>query len=235
MIRQPSTATPERRETRRDMTTGTSGTKDGLWARAAGLLQRKKHWHEKDGVYTWQGYGWGIDPPPQTLAFQYFNFVLIEQAIGDRRFERSLEIGCGWGARTPFVARFSSEAHAIEPNEDVLKDARKWLPGINFHHGKAQELPFADDHFDLVVAWTVLQHIPDESIETVAAQIQRVLRDDGTLLLFENTKVKKSKPPIWRRSEQRYEELFAPMERKTSIPRESVSGRKDSKYLMVFE
>ena len=113
------------------MTEQTGEKKGGILSRTANLLRRKKSWHEKDGVYTWQGYGWGIDPPPRTLAYQYFNFVLIEEAVGDRRFGRSLEVGCGWGARSPFVARFSAEAHAIDPNKQVLSDAREWLPAIS--------------------------------------------------------------------------------------------------------
>ena len=83
------------------VTTPTDERKGGILSRMAGLLRRKKSWLEKDDAYTWQGYGWGIDPPPRTLAYQYFNFVLIEEAVGDRRFGRSLEVGCGWGARSP--------------------------------------------------------------------------------------------------------------------------------------
>ena len=44
----------------------TPAPKSRRWSRALGLLRRKKSWRQKDGVYTWQGYGWGVDPPPRT-------------------------------------------------------------------------------------------------------------------------------------------------------------------------
>ena len=125
------------------------------------------------------------------------------------------------GRPLTFVARFSAEAHAIDPNKDVLRDAREWLPGIQFHQGRAQELSYPDDHFDFVVCWTVLQHIPEEGIVDDAEESKRVLQREGVLLLFENPRAKKSRPPVWRRPEERYEELFAPLQLKRSFPRVS--------------
>ena len=84
------------------------------------------------------------------------------------------------------------------------------------------------------MCWTVLQHIPDEGIVAAAEEIKRVLQSDGVLLLFENTRAKQSRPPVWRRAQERYEELLAPLRLTRSIPRKFVSGREDHKKLMVF-
>jgi len=205
-----------------------------LWSRALTLLRRKKSWQKKDGVYTWQGYGWGIDPPPRTLAYQYFNYSLIRQAVGERRFQRSLELGCGWGARTPWIAEFSDEPHALEPNADVLKDAREWFPGVKFEHASAQKMPYADSYFGLAVTWTVLQHIPQESIAAAAEELQRVLTDDGLLLIFEATGSKRSKPPTFRRTVEEYEALLPSLRLSQSIARSSVSGRDEEMQLLCF-
>lgn len=205
-----------------------------LWSRTLTSLRRRKSWQKKDGVYTWQGYGWGIDQPPRTLAYQYFNYLLTRQAVGERRFRRSLELGCGWGARTPWIAEYSAEAHALEPNADVLKDAREWFPGVKFEHASAQEMPYPDSHFDLAVSWTVLQHIPHESITAAAEELQRVLSDDCLLLLFEATGSKRSKPPTFRRTVEEYEALLPSLRLSHSIARSSVSGRDEEMQLLCF-
>ena len=77
-------------------------------------------WKRRGGVYTWSGHGWGARPVPESLAYHSFNRELLAAALGARRFRRSLEIGCGFGAQTPWIAEHSDEAHAIDPNPEVL-------------------------------------------------------------------------------------------------------------------
>ena len=48
----------------------------------------------------------------------------------------------------------------------------------------AQELPFPDDAFDVVVANHMLYHVPEPA--RAAAEIGRVLRPDGLLLAATN-------------------------------------------------
>ena len=200
------------------------------------LFRRKKHWKKEGDVYTCSGHGWGIDPPPRTLAYQYFNYKLLEAAVDGRRCARSLEIGCGWGGRTPWIMELSDDAHAIEPNREALKEAEKLYPSVTFQDAKAQQIPYPDSHFDRVVCWTVLQHIPPDQLPAAASEIQRVLTDDGTLLLFENTAAnRRSHPPIWYRTRAEYEELFRPMKLTKSIPRESVSGQSETNELLRFD
>ena len=204
-------------------------------SRSVDTLLGRKSWQRRDGVYTWRGYGWGIDTPPRTLAYQYFNATLLRRAVGERRFRRSLEVGCGWGARTPWIAELAEEAHAIEPNGEALTDARAWFPRVTFHEAKAQSIPYPDQHFDLIVLWSVLQHIPPDAIVAATEEIGRVLSPDGLLLLFETTSERRSKPPTWRRPLSDYEALFASLRSTRVLPRSDVSGREEEMALMLFE
>jgi len=210
-------------------------TRDWL-VRLAGTVGLRSHgWKRLDGVYTWSGHGWGARPVPESLAYHSFNRKLLADALAGRRFRRSLEIGCGFGAQTPWIAEQSDEAHAIDANDEVLREAQRWYRSVRFQRARVQDLPFPNSHFDLVVSWTVLQHIPPEDIEAAASEIRRVLAGDGVLLLFESMKEKRSRPPVWYRSRAWYEDLLQPLALVRRLPRESVSGRPEAMDLLRFE
>jgi SAM-dependent methyltransferase len=50
-------------------------------------------------------------------------------------------------------------------------------------------LPAPDASFDIALVFTVLQHVPEPAVQAVVAEIVRVLKPDGTLLLCEETDV----------------------------------------------
>jgi len=85
-----------------------------------------------------------------------------------------LEIGCGEGAQlATFTSRHKS---GIDLSVHALLRARKRSSGA-FAVARAEELPFADNSFDLVVAVGVMEHF--ESPDTAAAEIRRVLALGG--------------------------------------------------------
>mgnify|MGYP006282909131 FL=1 len=122
---------------------------------------------------------------------------------------------------------------------EVIDIATENYHHIEFRYRRAQSLPFPRDDFDLVVCWTVLQHVPDSEIEAVAREISRVLNEEGTLLLLEDTNVATEKAAsgvsIWPRSVRRYEELFEDRHLADAdhrdFPEESSLGNRDLQLL----
>jgi SAM-dependent methyltransferase len=53
--------------------------------------------------------------------------------------------------------------------------------GLDVVQGDARDIPFPDDHFDLVVAYDVLEHITED--RQVVAEIARVTRSGGRVLV----------------------------------------------------
>ncbi len=105
-----------------------------------------------------------------------------------------LEVGCGSGAYTTFVARAvgeSGEVHALDIQPAMLAQlARKLqrpenreLTNVRLHQASAYALPFEDGELDLVYMVTVLQEIPDRA--RTLAEIRRVLRPGGILAVTE--------------------------------------------------
>ena len=96
-----------------------------------------------------------------------------------------LDVGCNVGSLLNFVRQeFPGVALAgVEVNAEALEVARRELPGADLHHAGAEALPFADRSFDCVTCIEVLEHVPADRRAGSLAEIGRVLRPGGRLIL----------------------------------------------------
>lgn len=124
---------------------------------------------------------------PMLHARIYIEAKLLGEVIGDFHAQRSLEIGCGYGRLTPWIAEHSVEHCSIEPESSLRNEAEKLYPNFQFYQASAQKLPFSDDFFDLCVCWTVLVHIPPTELEKVITEIKRVCSQKSVIILSEST------------------------------------------------
>ncbi|OGN99854.1 MAG: dimethylmenaquinone methyltransferase [Chloroflexi bacterium RBG_13_52_14] len=118
---------------------------------------------------------------------------LIERG-GVKKGMQVLDLGCGSGAFTPFIARTVGEkgkVYALDIQADMLKQLERKLvrpenrdiKNIKLIEGNAYELPFDDDSLDLVNMVTVLQEIPDRN--RALQEVKRVLKPGGVLAVTE--------------------------------------------------
>lgn len=92
---------------------------------------------------------------------------------------RILDVGCGTGANLEMLKQFG-ESEGVDVSDDALEFCRK--KGLKVHKGLAEELPFADETFDLVTALDVVEHLDDD----VAGlkEMYRILKKGGKTLIF---------------------------------------------------
>lgn len=167
------------------------------------------NWQKKYGVVTWDDeLNWGNESPPDISANDYYTYKVLERILGDADVETALDLGCGYGRVTPWIGEFVPEVVGVDPNPETIEIARSRYPHFDFRVASGHELPYEDDSFDLVVTWTVLQHVPPGEIEDVTEEIQRVLRSDGWLLALEDTDERFSTPDGWPRSVEEYAEFL---------------------------
>lgn len=137
----------------------------------------------------------------------YIDSTNLVEALADSSPTRSLEVGCGYGRLTPWIADRADEHHAIDPARSLLSAARREYPDVGFQRARAEALPFPDDAFDLAVTWGVLNHVPSDSIRVATDEIDRVVAPDGTLVISEATAG--TPDPRWEyRSIEEWRELF---------------------------
>ena len=92
---------------------------------------------------------------------------------------RILEIGCGAGQQ--LVANYPSQrTFGIDVDASALALGRTLATSVEFTRGMAEQLPFKDEHFDLVFARVSL---PYTDIASSVKEIHRVLRSGGTAWL----------------------------------------------------
>ncbi|MBA7697269.1 2-methoxy-6-polyprenyl-1,4-benzoquinol methylase [subsurface metagenome] len=105
-----------------------------------------------------------------------------------------IDLGCGSGAFTTFVARVVGEqgrvyAVDIQPamlqqlERKLFKPENQDITNIELKEASAYKLPFADESIDLVYMVTVLMEIPDRG--RALQEIRRVLKPGGTLAVTE--------------------------------------------------
>jgi ubiquinone/menaquinone biosynthesis C-methylase UbiE len=94
--------------------------------------------------------------------------------------QRLLDLGCGEGRFCRLLAGEVPEVAGIDPTAALIARAQG-LGGAAYHLGRAEDLPFADASFDMVVSYLSLLDI--EKIETALDEVTRVLRPGGVLLI----------------------------------------------------
>jgi SAM-dependent methyltransferase len=106
----------------------------------------------------------------------------LEQICAKLKTDRPhiLDVGCGTGANLEMLARFG-DAEGVDVSAEALTFCRE--RGLNnVRQGEAEQLPFADDSFDLVTALDVVEHLDDDAAGL--REMRRVLRPGGRALLF---------------------------------------------------
>lgn len=93
-----------------------------------------------------------------------------------------LEVACGSGQGVGYLASLSRSVTAGDYSAALLAIARRhYASRIRFHQFDAQELPFPERSFDVVIIFEALYYIPHP--ERFFAEAKRVLRPGGVLLI----------------------------------------------------
>lgn len=157
------------------------------------------------------GFAGGSPTRPELCARLYYETTQLEELLGDRRYDRSLEFGCGFGRLTGWIADYADENVAIDPDVEVLGEAERNYPHVEFVPAIGNRLPFDDESFDLAVSWMVLTHVPPSRFARTIDELKRVVTPTGTILLCERTRGE-HRPGTRPQPRATYEEHFAPYE-----------------------
>jgi 2-polyprenyl-3-methyl-5-hydroxy-6-metoxy-1,4-benzoquinol methylase len=122
----------------------------------------------------------------------------IVRGIGQQAGSHALDIGCGICANSIRLARRGYFVSAADYSEPILLEARENVSRnqlsdrISIGREDILNLSFPTDHFDLVLCWGVLMHIPDA--ERAIGELTRVTKPGGVLVLEE---INQYAPEAW--------------------------------------
>lgn len=122
---------------------------------------------------------------PGEVDTDLWNEHLARYAFAQRltSWKRVLEIACGTGYGTSYLATASQSIIGIDISHEALQYATSHFESPNLHYlaASATALPFPDHHFDLVIAYEVIEHL--SGWERLLAEAHRVLTPSGQLIL----------------------------------------------------
>lgn len=106
--------------------------------------------------------------------------AVVQQAAGPVEGFDVIDLGCGTGRHTAWLAAAGACVTALDFSAGMLAEARRKVTAFDvtfIEHDLHQPLPFSHRHFDLAVSGLVLEHLSDLSI--FFREVRRVLRPSG--------------------------------------------------------
>jgi ubiquinone/menaquinone biosynthesis C-methylase UbiE len=115
-------------------------------------------------------------------------YTELVRASGIGPGDRVLDVGCGTGYLTRLAAEAAVPGGAvlgIDPSPQALERARRSRGPMNctFVIGTAEALDAGNGAFDVVVSSLTIHHIPETARSSALAEMFRVLRPGGRLLV----------------------------------------------------
>jgi len=96
-----------------------------------------------------------------------------------------LEIGFGEGENLKHYPS-NCQIYALEKEDKKIENIKDKDPNVKFFEGKAENLPFENNFFDVVVVSLVLCSV--DSIEKAIKEIERIIKPDGKFILLEHVR-----------------------------------------------
>lgn len=142
----------------------------------------KSYYHDQLGLPDWQRRVEArlneteVFTIPKVEKFQrWFNVHL------DSKW-RILVLGAGTGAEFLYFASLGCDVYGIEPDADAckigkLKAEQAGIDPDRFMQGIGEDMPYADNEFDLVWCHTVIEHV--QNVEDTLSELIRVIKPNG--------------------------------------------------------
>lgn len=107
----------------------------------------------------WETFDTFTDEEIDKAGGQYFDIVSDELLAN----KYVLDVGCGTGRWTKYVAKKARFVDAIDPSKAVFSAAKMLqnIPNTRISRASVDNIPFEDDSFDFVFCLGVLHHIPN--------------------------------------------------------------------------
>ncbi|MBU6452322.1 MAG: methyltransferase domain-containing protein [Cyanobacteria bacterium REEB67] len=129
---------------------------------------------------------WNMCKVPYTQLPSLTYIPRIPEALTSKRVKRVLDLGCGSGWLSVYLARQDFEVVGVDVSKQAIALAETWALQedlkIAFSVADIAELDFPAKSFDAVVANSIFEHFPLQVAEKMAAKVHQILADDGIFI-----------------------------------------------------
>jgi len=131
-------------------------------------LNADNWWNEDTKIYNL----YHLNKP----RFEFFN-----RYIPNWQGLKALDVGCGGGFSCEFMAELGVDVYGIDQSQKCIEAATNHANTsgfeIDYCCGMAENMPYPDNYFDVVVCVDVLEHVA--SVPYVISEIFRILKPNG--------------------------------------------------------
>jgi SAM-dependent methyltransferase len=136
------------------------------------------------GTAQLQGSLWGARARDYAEIVEHFVRPLYEavfQAAGVEAGTRLLDVGCGPGLAAQLASRRGAHVAGLDAAEASLAIARERTPQGAFRTGEIEDLPWADNSFDVVTGFNAFQYAA--GVVSALREARRVARPAGRVAM----------------------------------------------------
>ena len=111
---------------------------------------------------------------------------LARRSLGNPADLSILDVGCGIGLVDGHLVATFGSVFGVDISREEISHARAEHPAATYLVSQRAEIPYPSDHFDVVFAACVLHHVPTNDQLPLVAEMARVARPDGMIVVFEH-------------------------------------------------
>ena len=121
---------------------------------------------------------WGLTASPEQLSMMVTRYRFAAELAPEGHV---LEVGSGAGMGLPYLREHTRGVIGGDYTLSLLRQSRAHVPAVPVARMDAQDLPFDDGSFDLVLMLEMVYYVPD--LPSALREARRVLRPGGKLLI----------------------------------------------------
>lgn len=110
---------------------------------------------------------------------------LALQGLSINSQTKVLDLCCGSGQATQVLVQFSQNVVGLDASPLSLQRAKNNVPEAEYVEAFAEDMPFADNTFDLVHTSVAMHEMKPEQLRQIFLQVYRVLKPGGIFTLVD--------------------------------------------------
>lgn len=111
---------------------------------------------------------------------------IVSKHFGPDARPALLDIGCGVGIMHDLLRPIVGKLSGTDLSGEALDRARIEHPGVDYRHQSPDGLPWSPAEVDVTLAVCVMHHVPPVERDGLVAEMRRVTRPGGLVILIEH-------------------------------------------------
>ena len=129
-----------------------------------------------------------LPPSPLFLRhpFKIYEFGEMLRVARVKTTETVLDLGCGMGRQSTFLARHAAHVHGVDPSPEMIARAeavvaKSGAQNITLKCARLEQAGFQDGFFDAAYSFSVIEHV--QGLATLFREVFRVLKPGGRFVV----------------------------------------------------